>query len=121
MDYGDDAVYVLRAREGRAEIATFATARDEVPGSYGVDMQRAVGVDLAGHSPVGLRPGQFVTLLLLLACGLFVGLKQYAEVTVSEAAWCSIGIFFVLRVLTVRFNWTTRSVLPESLNSLPPK
>jgi len=71
--------------------------------------------------PAILRPGQFVTLLLLLACGLFVGLKQYAEVTVSEAAWFSIGIFFVLRVLTVRFNWTTRSVLPESLNSLPPK
>jgi len=71
--------------------------------------------------PAILRPGQFVTLLLLLACGLFVGLKHYAEVTVSQAAWFSIGIFFVLRVLTVRFNWTTRSVLPESLNSLPPK
>jgi len=62
-----------------------------------------------------------VTLLLLLACGLFVGLKQYAEVTVSQAAWFSIGIFFVLRVLTVRYNWTTRSVLPESLNNLPPE
>lgn len=71
--------------------------------------------------PAILRPGQFVTLLLLLACGLFVGLKQYTEVTIPQAAWASIGTFFVLRVLTVRFNWTTRSVLPESLAGDPNK
>ena len=69
--------------------------------------------------PAILRPGQFVTLLLLAACGLFVGLKQYAHVTVPQAAWTAIGVFFVLRVLTVRFNWTTRSVLPESLTDDP--
>ena len=65
--------------------------------------------------PAILRPGQFVTLLLLLACVAFVALKRYAEVTVPEAAWTAIGTFFVLRVLTIRFNWSTRSVLPESL------
>ena len=27
--------------------------------------------------------------------------------------------FFVLRVLTIRFNWTTRSVLPESMSDDP--
>ena len=69
--------------------------------------------------PAILRPGQFVSLLLLLACVLFVGLKQYAGVTIPQAAWTAIGVFFVLRVLTVRFNWTTRSVLPESLNGDP--
>jgi uncharacterized membrane protein YeiH len=67
--------------------------------------------------PAILRPGQFVTLLLLLACGLFAALQEYAEVTVRQAAWTAIGSFFVLRVLTVRFNWTTRSVLPESLTT----
>ena len=66
--------------------------------------------------PAILRPGQFVTLLLLFACMLFVGLKRYADLTISEAAWISIGTFFVLRVLTIRFSWTTRSVLPESLS-----
>ena len=35
--------------------------------------------------PAILRPGQFVSLLLLLACGLFVGLKQYADVTIPAA------------------------------------
>ena len=69
--------------------------------------------------PAILRPGQFVTLLLLLACALFVALKWYAEVTVPQAAWTAIGTFFVLRVLTVRFNWSTRSVLPESLAGDP--
>ena len=69
--------------------------------------------------PAILRPGQFVTLLLLLACGMFMGLKWYARVTIPQAAWTSIGTFFVLRVLTVRFNWTTRSVLPESLSDDP--
>jgi uncharacterized membrane protein YeiH len=69
--------------------------------------------------PAILRPGQFVTLLLLLACGLFVGLKMYAALTIPQAAWTAIGIFFVLRVLTVRFNWTTRSVLPDSLSGAP--
>ena len=69
--------------------------------------------------PAILRPGQFVTLLLLVACALFVGLKQYADVTVPQAAWAAIGAFFVLRVLTIRFNWSTRSVLPESLSGDP--
>ena len=66
--------------------------------------------------PAILRPGQFVSLLLLLACVLFAGLKQYADVTLQEAAWIAIATFFVLRILTIRFNWTTRSVLPESLS-----
>ena len=69
--------------------------------------------------PAILRPGQFVSLLLLSACMLFVGLKQYADVTISEAAWVAIATFFVLRVLTIRFSWTTRSVLPESLSDDP--
>jgi len=69
--------------------------------------------------PAILRPGQFVTLILLLACVMFVTLKQYAELTIPESAWASIGTFFVLRVLTVRFNWTTRSLLPESLSGDP--
>jgi uncharacterized membrane protein YeiH len=69
--------------------------------------------------PAILRPGQFVSLLLLLACVLFVTLKQYPIISVPEAAWASVGTFFVLRVLTIRFNWTTRSVLPESMGGGP--
>ena len=69
--------------------------------------------------PAILRPGQFVTLLLLLACGLFLVLKRYGDVSSSQAAWTAACSFFVLRVLAIRFNWTTRSVLPESLPGEP--
>jgi uncharacterized membrane protein YeiH len=62
--------------------------------------------------PALLRPGQFVTLLLLLACGLFLVLKRYAGVSAEHAAWTVACSFFVLRVMAIRFNWTTRSVLP---------
>ena len=69
--------------------------------------------------PAILRPGQFVTLLLLAACGLFIVLKRYADVSASHAAWTMACSFFVLRVLAIRFNWTTRSVLPESVTGEP--
>ena len=45
--------------------------------------------------PAILRPGQFVTLILLLACGMFAALKWDASVTVPQAAWASIATFFV--------------------------
>jgi uncharacterized membrane protein YeiH len=62
--------------------------------------------------PALLRPGQFVTLLLLLACALFMVLKRYAGFSGPDAAWTMACSFFVLRVMAIRFNWTTRSVLP---------
>jgi uncharacterized membrane protein YeiH len=69
---------------------------------------------LVAEVPALLRPGQFVTLLLLVACGLFMVLKQYEDVSASQAAWAAAGSFFVLRVLAIHFNWTTRSVLPDT-------
>ncbi len=69
--------------------------------------------------PAILRPGQFVTLLLLVACGLFIALQRYAEVSASQAAWAAACSFFVLRVLAIHFNWTTRSLLPESPTGEP--
>jgi len=64
--------------------------------------------------PALLRPGQFVTLLLVMACGLFMVLKRYAGVSAPHAVWTMAGSFFVLRVMAIRFNWTTRSVLPAA-------
>ena len=69
--------------------------------------------------PAILRPGQFVTLLLLLACGLFMVLKHYGDLSAPQAAWAAVCSFFVLRVLAIRFNWTTRSLLPESHTGEP--
>jgi len=69
---------------------------------------------VVGDVPAILRPGQFVTLFLLLVCVVFIVLKRHAAVSAPQAAWAAIGTFFVLRALAVRFNWKTRSLLPES-------
>ena len=63
--------------------------------------------------PALLRPGQFVSLMLLMACGLFQFLTIQHGMKPTPAAWATIGVFFVFRLIAVRFNWQTRSVLVE--------
>jgi uncharacterized membrane protein YeiH len=63
--------------------------------------------------PALLRPGQFVSLTLLGACGLFLVLRQHYELSRTFAGWVTVAVFFVVRVLTVYFNWQTRSVWNE--------
>jgi uncharacterized membrane protein YeiH len=64
--------------------------------------------------PTLLRPGQFVSLTLLFACGLFLVLTTRLAVNPTTAAWITVGTYFVLRVIAVSFNWQTRPVLVES-------
>jgi uncharacterized membrane protein YeiH len=63
--------------------------------------------------PALLRPGQFVSLMLLLACGLFLVLTLHYRVSATSAAWATVGGFFTLRIVSVRFNWRSRSVMEE--------
>src|SRR5688572_32851456 len=60
--------------------------------------------------PALLRPGQFASLTLLAACGLYLLLTLQMHMPPTRAAWITVGSFFVARVLTIRFNWQTRSV-----------
>jgi uncharacterized membrane protein YeiH len=60
--------------------------------------------------PALLRPGQFASLTLLAACGANLLLTREMEITGRHAAWMTVAGFFVVRVLTIRFNWQTRSV-----------
>jgi uncharacterized membrane protein YeiH len=64
--------------------------------------------------PALLRPGQFVSLMLLLACGLFIALTLHYQIDPIRAAATTIGAFFILRLLALRFNWQSRSVLEEA-------
>ena len=64
--------------------------------------------------PALLRPGQFASLTLLGACGLYLLLTLEWAMLPTRAAWITVGVFFVARVLTVRFNWQTRSVWEEN-------
>jgi uncharacterized membrane protein YeiH len=60
--------------------------------------------------PSLLRPGQFVSLALAIVCGLFIVLTRRFAVTPTDAAWITVGTFFLIRVVAVRFNWQTRPV-----------
>jgi uncharacterized membrane protein YeiH len=60
--------------------------------------------------PTLMRPGQFSALTLLAACAVYLALVRQLAMTPTEAAWISVGAFFVARVLTIRFNWRTKSV-----------
>ena len=55
--------------------------------------------------PAILRPGQFVSLLLLLACGLFIGAEAVCRMSrIRRRRGRAVSVFFLLRVLAVRFN-----------------
>ena len=60
--------------------------------------------------PTLMRPGQFSSLTLLAACAIYLALVRQLAMTPTQAAWISVGAFFVARVLTIRFNWQTKSV-----------
>jgi uncharacterized membrane protein YeiH len=63
--------------------------------------------------PTLLRPGQFVSLTLALVCAMFLAATLQYGVKPTPAAWATVGAFFVLRAIAVRFNWQTRAVLRE--------
>ena len=60
--------------------------------------------------PALMRPGQFAALTLLAACGIYLLLTLQGQLPPNRAAWITVGVFFVARVLTIRFNWRTSSV-----------
>lgn len=60
--------------------------------------------------PALLRPGQFSTFYVLMACLLYLGLSRVLSVNATTAAWVTIGAFFIARVITVRLNWKSVAV-----------
>jgi uncharacterized membrane protein YeiH len=60
--------------------------------------------------PTLMRPGQYQSITLFAACGLYLLLTLQAALPPTHAAWITIGAFFVARVLTIHFNWRTRAV-----------
>ena len=60
-----------------------------------------------------LLPGQYTTLVLLLACVMFVVLTQFSGMAATPAGLAAMALFFVIRALTIRFNWQSRALLSE--------
>jgi uncharacterized membrane protein YeiH len=60
--------------------------------------------------PTLMRPGQYQSITLFIACGLYLLLTLQLAMPPTQAAWITVGAFFVARVLTIHFNWQTRAV-----------
>ncbi|MDD3352184.1 TRIC cation channel family protein [Zoogloea sp.] len=63
--------------------------------------------------PFILQPGQFFSVVVVLACLVFLLLTLALDVATLPAAWTTIALFFMIRSLTIRYNWQTRPVLRE--------
>ena len=59
---------------------------------------------MAGDTPELLRPGQYNTLLVVIAALLYMVLAYNLGVDRLWAAWGVIAAFFVARLLTIRYN-----------------
>ncbi len=62
---------------------------------------------MAGDTPELLRPGQYNTLLVVIAATLYMVLAYTIGYNRLWVAWFVIGAFFIARLLTIRFNWRT--------------
>lgn len=74
---------------------------------------------VVGEVPTIMRPGQFVSLTLFAACGLYLLLVLQQDVAITKAAWITVGAYFVVRILTIRFNWQTKSVWEDETGTGP--
>lgn len=63
---------------------------------------------VAGDIPDLLRPGQYNTLLVVVASFVYMYLAYSTSLGRQEAAWVTIVGFFVARLLTIHFNWRSR-------------
>ena len=68
---------------------------------------------LVGDTPIILKPGQYLMSTLIFACILFLVLDQVLGVPSSVAAWIIVFLYFVVRMLSIRYNWQTRPVLRD--------
>lgn len=67
---------------------------------------------IARVEPLMLKPGQYYVLMALVGSILFATVMIMTSLSATQAALTAIGVTFVLRVLTIRFNWQSTAVRP---------
>jgi uncharacterized membrane protein YeiH len=65
---------------------------------------------LVREEPLVFKPGQLYSLAALGGCMLFVVLSYYYGFDTNYSAWISITATLLLRLLAIRFDWSTRSL-----------
>jgi len=67
---------------------------------------------LVGDTPAALKPGTIFVSGVIFICIVFL-LLTYMGVSKEWAAWGMMGLFFTIRVLSIRYDWRTRPVMKE--------
>ncbi|HRE05511.1 MAG TPA: trimeric intracellular cation channel family protein [Opitutaceae bacterium] len=65
---------------------------------------------LTREEPLVFKPGQFYVLIALAGALVFVVLRQQTHLSTTGAALIAIGLTFLLRILTILFNWKTSAL-----------
>jgi uncharacterized membrane protein YeiH len=68
---------------------------------------------VVGDTPTILKPGQFYISAAIFVCMLFVFLVRWLGIDNKIAAWGIIVLFFIVRMLSIRYDWRTRPVLRD--------
>ena len=72
---------------------------------------------VVGDIPAALKPGQIYVSAIIFVCIFFLVLTYGMGVNKELAAWGIIALFFAIRMLSIRYNWQTKPVLPDSSSS----
>jgi uncharacterized membrane protein YeiH len=75
---------------------------------------------LVREEPLVFKPGQLYALAALAGCLLHVALVSWAHFPLPVAGLLAFLATFLFRVLTIRFNWTSKAVKPFDLMLPPP-
>jgi len=68
---------------------------------------------VVNDTPAILEPGQYAASAVIVMCVLYLTLTLGLGIMTSLAAWGIVALYFVIRMLTIRFNLRTRPVLNE--------
>jgi uncharacterized membrane protein YeiH len=84
-----------------------------IPASIMVGVINAAGGGLlrdilVSEEPLLFKPGQLYVLAALAGCLLFIVLAVYFGIQAEVAALVTIVFTFILRVLAIKFNWSTK-------------
>jgi uncharacterized membrane protein YeiH len=103
------AVIGMQLASGR-ELALPGVVLVGVINGVGGGLLRDVLVSEPAHL---LQPGQYSSLILLVACLGFVGATRWYAIPATSAAWVTVAFYFAVSALTIRFNWKTNALLRE--------
>lgn len=68
---------------------------------------------MLGEVPEVLKPGHYLVIPLIGVCAFYLVFTQYFGGDPTPLAWITIVMFFVFRVMTLRFDWQTSPLIRD--------